>query len=96
MRRSQTQGISDLIKLMKKQYHLENGVDRANIKRNWEQVVGKNAAAYTDRIYFRDRTMVVHLRSSILRHELTGQRKKLIYRINEQVGRNVIDDIILK
>ena len=81
---------------MKKQYSLENGVDRANIKRNWELVVGKNAASYTDHIYFRDRTMIVHLRSSVLRHELTGQRKKLIYRINEQIGRNVIDEIILK
>ncbi len=96
MKRSQTQGISEVIKLMKKQYQLQNGMDKANIKRNWERVVGKNAAAYTEKIYFRDQTMVVHLRSPILRHELSGQRATLVKRINEQVGRELVKEVILK
>ena len=96
MRRSQTQGLSDIIRTMKRQYGLEKGMTQAGILRRWETVVGKAAASYTDKIYFRNDILFVHLRHPVLRHELSGQREKLRKRLNNEIGYEFIKEIVLK
>jgi hypothetical protein len=96
MKRTNTQGISDLIQLMKKQYKLENGMNKAEIRRKWDSIVGPTAAKLTDNIYFKNDIMFVILKSPILRHELSGQRDKLKQRINEHFGHEFIKEIVLK
>ena len=96
MRRTQTKGIADLIQIMKKEYKLERGLDRASVIRSWETVVGSAIANYTDKIYFNGNTLIVHLRSAVLRHELNGQREMLRKRLNDTAGVSFIENIILK
>ncbi len=96
MRKSETQGLADLIKAMKKAYGLENKLSQASIANNWEKIVGKSVANYTEKLYFKDRVLFIHLSHPILRHELSGQREKLRQRLNEEFRGDFIQEIILK
>lgn len=96
MRRSKTQGLSDVIQVMKKQYKLEHGMNQAHIIKSWESVVGKTAASYTDKIYFRGSELNVHISSPVLRQQLSGQRVTLTKRLNESLGENFISQIFIR
>ncbi|MFO7790651.1 MAG: DUF721 domain-containing protein [Bacteroidota bacterium] len=96
MRRQKTQNLSDVIKAFKAQYNLNRDLDKLRAKKAWPEIVGSNAARYTDKIYFRGTVLYIHLTSPVLRHELSGQRKILKTRLNEAVGREVVSNVVLK
>ncbi len=96
MRRQKTQSLSDVIRTMKSQYNLNRDLDKLRIKKAWKDVVGINAARYTDKLYFRGSVFYVHLNSPVLRYELSGQRNLLKKRLNEVVGHELISNIVFK
>lgn len=61
----------------------------------WPQVVGKDIALYTGRIFVRDTTLHVYITSAPLKEELGYARDLLVKRLNEAVGAEVIDSIII-
>jgi predicted nucleic acid-binding Zn ribbon protein len=96
MRRQKTQKLSDVIKMFKSQYNLNRDLDKLRVKKAWPEVVGLNAAHYTDKLYFRGSVLYVYLNSPVLRYELSGQRKLLQQRLNEVVGHELVSNVVLK
>ncbi len=96
MRRQKTLSLSDVIRTFKSQNNLNRDLDKLRIKKAWPEIVGANAAHYTDKLYFRGSVLYVHLHSPVLRYELSGQRKLLQQRINEVVGHALVTNIVLK
>ncbi|MEA3447883.1 MAG: DUF721 domain-containing protein [Bacteroidota bacterium] len=96
MQRQKTRHLSDIIRNIKSQYNLNRDLDKLRVKKSWPDVVGNNAARYTDKMYFRGSVLYVHLNSPVLRYELSGQRKLLQQRLNEVVGYDLISNIVFK
>ncbi len=96
MRRQKTQNLSEVIRTIKDKYNLNKELDKVHARQVWSEIVGPNASRYTSRLYFRDDVLYVHITSPVLRYELNNQRKTLIKRVNEKLGREVIRDVILK
>ncbi len=75
---------------------LKNGIRAVQIESIWQEIMGKTIARYTDKIEIINATLFVHTNAGPLRQELIYQKPKIIERVNEAFGENVITDVVIK
>lgn len=96
MRRSETLKIDKIIQALIKEQGLEDKLSENRLINSWEELLGKSVARATNNLYIRKKILYVHLRSSVVRHELMMIKNDLIQRLNEKAGKKIIEDIVLK
>ena len=96
MRRSKTQKIEELVKLVLKEQGLDVKLKELELIKAWENVIGKNVANATTDLYIKNRKLFVHVRSSIIRNELMLIKAGLIQALNKEVNEKIIDDIVIR
>ncbi|MCF0205941.1 MAG: DUF721 domain-containing protein [Bacteroidales bacterium] len=75
---------------------LADGYNKHKVKSSWKDLVGAHIDAATQEISFSDRKMFVKVKSSIVRSEIMLIRNQLVYRVNNFIGTNIIDEIIVR
>lgn len=95
MKRKEPLLINEIIHRMIESTGMRPDLARHTAEAMWPKVVGESIAAYTGRLYIKDRVMHAYITSASLKEELGYARASLTERINEAVGGDVIDDIIL-
>jgi predicted nucleic acid-binding Zn ribbon protein len=96
MRRSNTQPLSEILDEVLEMLHIRQKIKEMRIINAWEETLGKSVAGKTEKIYIKDRTLFVHLSSSIVRNELFMMKEKIVLSLNEKAGEKIIDRIILR
>ena len=96
MRRSKTISLAEAIQDYIKEMNLGPKLKEISILSSWDEMVGKAISSRTDKVYIRDGILYVHLKSSIVRNELMMIREGLREKLNNQVGEEIIKEIILK
>ena len=96
MERKEIQKIDSLLHKFVKANNLERGLAEYRLMKSWKDLLGITVAKKTKNMYIRNRKLFVTLHSSVVRNELAMIKDKLISRLNEAAGMNVIDDVILK
>jgi predicted nucleic acid-binding Zn ribbon protein len=96
MKRNNTQSLKEVLKEYMDNMHIRTKLKESRLKDQWEQLLGKNAASLTKKLEIRNKVLYVTLDSSVLRNELLMMREKLIFRINELAGEEIVNKIILK
>ncbi len=68
-------------------------LDQVRIVRAWPEIVGENIANVTeaDRVY--EDILYVKVKSATWRTELLFQKRKILERIDNKIGKNIIKDI---
>ncbi|SFU55956.1 Protein of unknown function [Pustulibacterium marinum] len=88
--------LSDALKDFIKENKLEKGMDKIDVRDAWMQLMGNGVANYTSDVQLRNTTLFVSLTSSVLREELSYGKQKIITMLNEQLGKEVIKEVILR
>jgi len=88
--------IKDAIEQLLKTYKLDDRLAEKQLIGSWENVMGAMIAKHTTDIYIRHQQLFVTLDSAALRNELSLAKSKIVKLLNDGVGRNVINEIILK
>ena len=88
--------MQDAIKQFLKQSRLKGNIQALQIEDVWEQIMGKTIAKYTDKIQIINQTLFISSSVAQLKHELLYQKEKIIERVNEALGENVIKDVVIK
>jgi hypothetical protein len=96
MRRSETVKLSELIKKSIQANKLEDGIDRVRIKSLWLEVAGYHINKATTELKVSKSVLYVSMNSSILRSELLLIRSELVKRINKELGRTFISEIVVR
>ncbi len=96
MRKSQTQKIGDVIKDCLNELQISRKLKEVSVITQWESLMGKIVANRTDKIYIKNRTLFVHVHSSVLKTELIMMRQDILKRVNENAGESIIDQIVIK
>lgn len=76
--------------------HLKGSIQAMQIEDVWEQIMGKTVARYTDKIQIHGHTLYVNTAIAPLRQELLYQKDKILQRVNEALGENVIKEVVIK
>ncbi|GLB52304.1 hypothetical protein NBRC110019_13430 [Neptunitalea chrysea] len=88
--------LSEALKSFIKENHLEGGIDKIDVRDAWIQLMGNGVANYTQDIILKNETLHVSLTSSVLREELSYGKQKIIEMINEQLGKELVKELILR
>lgn len=88
--------IGEALKEFLKKSKLKSGVQSMQIKDAWEEIMGKTIANYTDKIEIINSTLFVYTSVAPLKNELIYQKPKIVERVNEALGENVINEVVIK
>ncbi len=76
---------------------LKRRVGEHRILQAWKgELLGRGVSHYTQKIYFKQNTLYVHLSSSVLRSELMMHKDKLIEKLNEHAQMAIVYDIVFR
>lgn len=87
--------IQDLMKDVIEENKLTKGMQQINVKDAWSKLMGNGVVSYTQHIELNGSTLVVRLKSSVLREELGYGKEKIIKMMNEELGERLISKILL-
>ena len=87
--------LRELVNKMLRAYGLSDKLDEISLVKSWEEIVGKMIARHTTDIYFKEGVLHIKLDSAPLRQELSYAKSKLIERLNEKAGKQMVKDIRL-
>ena len=96
MRRNDAEQIGEMIRKFFRQNGSESPLNEYRLVQAWKEVVGPVITRYTSNLYIKNQILYVHLTSSVLRQELMMGRDLLVRNLNEQVGAQVIVNIIFR
>jgi predicted nucleic acid-binding Zn ribbon protein len=96
MRRSNTEKLDEILSQVLKQNHLDEKLYEVRVIKSWSVVLGENIMNYTSNIYFSKKKLYVTLSSSVLRQELFLSRDNIKKLLNENVGADVVQEIVFK
>jgi len=87
------QSLKIAIDLMLKKFGIDNAVSQNKALNIWNDIVGKTVAKNTEPDRVEHGVIIVKVSSPTWRQELYFQKKEIIEKINNTIGKNVIRDI---
>jgi hypothetical protein len=94
-RESEYASIEDLMKVVIKENNLTKGMNQMDVKDVWANLMGNGVQSYTESVQLQNKTLVVKLKSSVLREELSHGKEKIIKMLNEELGQEMITKLML-
>lgn len=71
-------------------------IQSERLKNAWKKCMGPMINGYTHKIYFSKGTLYVKLTSSVLRHELMVGKEKLRTNLNDEIGQELIEKLVIR
>jgi hypothetical protein len=93
---SKEQPIKTLIHKMLDNYKLSGKYNEVNLSQHWEEIVGQMIARSTSKLYIHEKKLVLHLNSAALKNELRFHKKMLVERVNDFVGKDIVNDLVIR
>lgn len=88
--------IGDVLKQFIEKNNLQGGMDKIDVQEAWKSLMGNGVNSYTQEVVLKGSTLYVSLTSAVLREELSYGKQKIVKMINEELGKEVIKDVILR
>lgn len=89
------QSMEDLMKDVIKENKLTKGMNQISVEEAWAKLMGNGVVSYTSKVELNGKTLVVKLKSSVLREELSYGKEKIIKMMNEELGEELISKMML-
>jgi predicted nucleic acid-binding Zn ribbon protein len=77
-----------------KVYNLKSKFSETYLVAYWEKIMGVSIAKRTEKIYIRKGVLFLRISSASLRQELVLAKTKLIKMLNEEMGEEIIKEIV--
>ena len=88
--------IGDVLKQFIEKNKLQDGMNKIDVQDAWKSLMGNGVNSYTKEVILKGTTLYVSLTSAVLREELSYGKQKIIKMINEELGKEVIKDVVLR
>ena len=88
--------IGEALQQFLKKSRLKSGMQAMQIEEVWETIMGKTVAKYTDKLQIIGTTLFVTTTVAPLKNELLYQKEKIIERVNEALGENLIKEVVVR
>ncbi|HLR00987.1 MAG TPA: DUF721 domain-containing protein [Sphingobacterium sp.] len=74
---------------------LRQKYNESSIVNAWPDIIGRPIANRTQKIYINNKKLYIKVESAVVKHELSLMRKQIIGRVNEHVGRVIVEDLVI-
>ena len=95
MRRSNEMTLKEAVDRVVDAYGLREKLDQQAVASLWDDLVGGMVARHTVAVKLRKGTLFVKVDSAPLRQELTFMREALAEKVNQRLGRTVVEKVQL-
>lgn len=95
MNRGKDLNMKEAIEQMLKVYRLDRKFEETSLISAWPELIGPAIANRTTQIYIRDKKLYVKVESAVIKHELMLMRTQILGRMNEYIGKVVVEELIL-
>ncbi|NQU34637.1 MAG: DUF721 domain-containing protein [Bacteroidetes bacterium] len=92
--RNNDKELKEVLEQLFKAYGWTEKMDGIKIINSWDKVVGGIIANHTTNLYVKNKILYVKLDSSVLRNELYMERTNLANKLNDEIGKKVINEIV--
>jgi len=75
-------------------YRLKESFEETYVTAHWEKIMGKPIASRTTSVFVKNKTLYVQMDSAPLREELVRAKSKIIKLVNEELGKELVRDIV--
>jgi hypothetical protein len=86
------QALGELIKV----YHLKSKLSQTKLKVEWEQIMGKTIAKYTEQVFVKDKILFIYTTNAALKNELLYSKEGIIKKVNDAIEEGYVNDVIIK
>jgi predicted nucleic acid-binding Zn ribbon protein len=87
--------MGDALKHFLRHSRMKGYLQALQIEDVWEQIMGKTIAKYTDKIQIQGKTLFITTSMAPLKQELLYQKETIVKRVNEVLGENVVQDVVI-
>jgi predicted nucleic acid-binding Zn ribbon protein len=95
MKREQAKSMKELLPLFIQEMGLGPGLDEVRVSTLWDELLGPAIISATQQKRLKEGKLYVRLHSSVVRNHLFTERKNIMMKINEVLGKKLITEIIL-
>lgn len=88
--------IKDVLKSFVSENKLDKGLQQVQVVDVWNNLMGPAIVKYTNSVKLNRNKLYVELSSSVLREELSYGKQKIITLMNEELGEEIIKEIVLR
>ncbi len=87
--------LADAFQDLLKAYRLEDTYQEKLLISLWPELVGKTIADRSSNVYIKDKKLFVKISSGPVKKELQLNKSKVIALIESQIGKGIVEDVIL-
>lgn len=95
-RKFEPQSIGKVLDEIVQSKALKTGITNARINELWYELMGTHMTRYTEKITLKGNTLFVSLNNAALREELSYGKEKIREMMNEQLGSEVLEKVVLR
>ena len=95
-REKNQQPLKEVIDKLLDQYKLTPKINELNLRKSWEQLMGKMIAKHTTDIKLKAGTLFIYLDSAVLKEELLYGKEKIKKILNEHSGKELVKDVVIR
>ncbi len=88
--------IGDAIRQFLDQSRIKGDIQAMQIEDVWEAIMGKTVARYTEKLQIIGDKLIITTPVAPLRQELIYQKDKIRQRVNEALGKRVIQEVLIR
>ena len=88
--------LKEALKAMIEHYRLKGKLNQNRIKSLWAQMMGPSIAGYTKEIRLHRNKLYLTIESASLRQELTYGKDKIRKMLNEELGEEYIQEVVIR
>lgn len=96
MRKSNESTIREALNEMIQEYGLEEKLVEVDAIKAWEQLVGPVISKHTRHLYVKNRKLIIKLDSAPLKQELSYKKTTILEKINELLGKEWINEVVIR
>lgn len=87
--------VGNVVLQMLKAYGIQDKYFEARAKQLWHETMGPTISGYTQNIYVKNRKLYITISSSSLRQEISYSKEKIRKFINEGIGQEFIQAVMI-
>ena len=88
--------VGDIVNQIIKNNKLEPGLNQVSVVEAWATLMGNGVNSYTKNVALRNNILYAELTSAVLREELSYGKNKIIQMINDELGKDVVREVVLR
>ncbi|WP_353546576.1 DUF721 domain-containing protein [Rhinopithecimicrobium faecis] len=76
-------------------YKLRRKFDETSIISAWPELIGPAISNRTQQLFIKEKKLFIRVESAVIKNELVLMRKTILKRVNEYVGKVVVEELVI-